>query len=126
VTLELGGKGANLVFADADERAVERGVLHVMENTGQSCNAPARMLVERPIYERAVETARAVAEATRVGPATERGTHIGPVVNARSGSMCSASSSGDRGRGAAGRRAAPGGPSTSTAASSCGPRSSPT
>ena len=83
VTLELGGKGANLVFADADERAVERGVLHVMENTGQSCNAPSRMLVERPAYERAVETAKAVAEATKVGPASERGGHIGPVVNAR-------------------------------------------
>ena len=83
VTLELGGKGANLVFADADERAVERGVRHVMENTGQSCNAPSRMLVERPIYEMAVETARAVAEGTRVGPASERGDHIGPVVNAR-------------------------------------------
>jgi aldehyde dehydrogenase (NAD+) len=83
VTLELGGKGANLVFADADERAVERGVRHVMENTGQSCNAPTRMLVERPIYEMAVETARAVAEATRVGPASEPGNHIGPVVNAR-------------------------------------------
>lgn len=83
VTLELGGKGANLVFADADEDAVERGVLHVMENTGQSCNAPSRMLVERPIYEMAVEKARKVAEATRVGPAGERGGHIGPVVNAR-------------------------------------------
>ncbi len=83
VTLELGGKGANLVFADADERAVERGVRHVMENTGQSCNAPTRMLVERPIYEMAVETARAVVEATRVGPASEPGNHIGPVVNAR-------------------------------------------
>ncbi|MBP1806541.1 aldehyde dehydrogenase family protein [Rubellimicrobium aerolatum] len=83
VTLELGGKGANLVFADADERAVERGVRHVMENSGQSCNAPTRMLVERPIYERAVETARAVAEATKVAPADEAGDHIGPVVNAR-------------------------------------------
>jgi aldehyde dehydrogenase (NAD+) len=83
VTLELGGKGANLVFADADSQAVERGVRHVMENTGQSCNAPTRMLVERPVYEMAVETARAVAEATKVGPASERGDHIGPVVNAR-------------------------------------------
>jgi aldehyde dehydrogenase (NAD+) len=83
VTLELGGKGANLVFADADERAVERGLRHVLENTGQSCNAPARMLVERPIYEQAIETARGIAEATRVGPASERGDHIGPVVNAR-------------------------------------------
>jgi aldehyde dehydrogenase (NAD+) len=48
VTLELGGKGANLVFADADARAVERGVRHMMNNSGQSCNAPSRMLVERP------------------------------------------------------------------------------
>jgi acyl-CoA reductase-like NAD-dependent aldehyde dehydrogenase len=47
VTLELGGKGANLVFADADDKAVERGVRHMMDNTGQSCNAPSRMLVER-------------------------------------------------------------------------------
>jgi aldehyde dehydrogenase (NAD+) len=83
VTLELGGKGANLVFADADARAVERGVRSVMNNAGQSCNAPARMLVERPIYERAVETAREVAEATKVGSPRERGPHIGPVVNAR-------------------------------------------
>jgi aldehyde dehydrogenase (NAD+) len=83
VTLELGGKGANLVFADADGRAVERGVRHVMGNAGQSCNAPSRMLVERPLYEAAVERARAVAEATRVGPSHEPGTHIGPVVNAR-------------------------------------------
>jgi aldehyde dehydrogenase (NAD+) len=83
VTLELGGKGANLVFADADARAVERGVRHVMENTGQSCNAPSRMLVERPLYEQAVEIARSVAEATKVGPAREPGDHIGPVVNAR-------------------------------------------
>lgn len=83
VTLELGGKGANLVFADADGQAVERGVRHVMENTGQSCNAPARMLVERPFYDQAVEIAKSVAEATRVGPASEAGDHIGPVVNAR-------------------------------------------
>ena len=47
VCLELGGKGANLVFADADEKAVKRGVLHCFNNSGQSCNAPTRMLVER-------------------------------------------------------------------------------
>lgn len=83
VTLELGGKGANLIFADADERAVERGVRHMFNNSGQSCNAPSRMLVERPAYERAVEIARSVAEATRVGPPREPGGHIGPVVNRR-------------------------------------------
>jgi aldehyde dehydrogenase (NAD+) len=83
VTLELGGKGANLVFADAGAKAVERGVRAVMNNAGQSCNAPARMLVERPLYEEAVEVARRVAEEVRVGPASEPGPHIGPVVNAR-------------------------------------------
>jgi len=82
VSLELGGKGANVVFADADEKAVKRGVLHMMNNTGQSCNAPSRMLVQRDIYDQAVETAAEVANAVTVGPASESGRHIGPVVNA--------------------------------------------
>ncbi len=81
VHLELGGKGANVVFADADANAVKRGVLHMMNNTGQSCNAPSRMLVQRPIYDQAVETAAEVANMVKVGPAAEEGRHIGPVVN---------------------------------------------
>ena len=83
VTLELGGKGANLIFADADARAVERGVAHMMNNSGQSCNAPSRMLVERSVYDQAVETAARVASAIKVGPASLPGNHIGPVVNKR-------------------------------------------
>ncbi len=83
VTLELGGKGANLVFADADDKAVERGVRHMFNNSGQSCNAPSRMLVERPAYDRAVEIAREVAEKTGVAVASQPGKHIGPVVNKR-------------------------------------------
>ena len=83
VTLELGGKGANLIFADADEKAVERGVRHMMNNSGQSCNAPSRMLVERPAYDRAVETAARVASEIKVAPASQEGSHIGPVVNRR-------------------------------------------
>ncbi|MCU0827673.1 MAG: aldehyde dehydrogenase family protein [Tabrizicola sp.] len=83
VTLELGGKGANMVFADADEKAVERGVRHLMYNSGQSCNAPSRMLVERPYYDRAVEIATEVAQSIKVGPASQPGNHIGPVVNKR-------------------------------------------
>jgi aldehyde dehydrogenase (NAD+) len=83
VTLELGGKGANVIFADADARAVERGVRHMMDNTGQSCNAPSRMLVERAVYDQAVETAARVAGDIRVASAHEPGDHIGPVVNAR-------------------------------------------
>ncbi|WP_138936191.1 aldehyde dehydrogenase family protein [Roseovarius arcticus] len=81
VSLELGGKGANLIFADADDDAVKRGVLHCMNNSGQSCNAPTRMIVQREVYDRAVETATKVAESIKVGPASEEGDHIGPVVN---------------------------------------------
>jgi aldehyde dehydrogenase (NAD+) len=83
VTLELGGKGANLVFADADEKAVRRGAKHCFANTGQSCNAPTRMLVERSIYDQAVEIAAEVANTTKVAPASQHGGHIGPVVNKR-------------------------------------------
>ncbi|KZY43610.1 aldehyde dehydrogenase, partial [Roseovarius sp. HI0049] len=81
VSLELGGKGANLIFADADEKAVKRGVLHCMNNSGQSCNAPTRMLVQREIYDQAVETAAEVAGKITVGSSHEEGRHIGPVVN---------------------------------------------
>jgi aldehyde dehydrogenase (NAD+) len=81
VHLELGGKGANLIFADADEKAVKRGVLHMMQNTGQSCNAPSRMLVEASIYDKTVEEAVEIANKVTVGPASEEGRHIGPVVN---------------------------------------------
>ena len=81
VSLELGGKGANVIFADADEKAVKRGVLHCFQNTGQSCNAPTRMLVEASIYDEAVEKAVATAEQTTVGPASAEGRHIGPVVS---------------------------------------------
>lgn len=81
VSLELGGKGANLIFADSDEKAVTRGVRHCFQNTGQSCNAPTRMLVERSIYDLAVKTATEIAEKTAVDIASKEGRHIGPVVS---------------------------------------------
>ncbi|MEO0358124.1 MAG: aldehyde dehydrogenase family protein, partial [Pseudomonadota bacterium] len=81
VSLELGGKGANIIFADAPEMAVQQGVARCMNNTGQSCNAPTRMLVERSRYAEAVEQAVAAANAITVAPANESGKHIGPVVN---------------------------------------------
>ncbi|MFN3277003.1 MAG: aldehyde dehydrogenase family protein [Paracoccus hibiscisoli] len=81
VVLELGGKGANIVFADADDKAVVRGARHCFYNTGQSCNAPTRMLVERSVYDRAVEVAAKVAEETAVATAHQPGRHIGPVVS---------------------------------------------
>jgi len=81
IHLELGGKGANLIFADADAKAVQRGVRQVMNNSGQSCNAPTRMLVQREIYDQALEVAAKTAEETTVGPANQPGRHIGPVVS---------------------------------------------
>ncbi|MCZ0960542.1 aldehyde dehydrogenase family protein [Paracoccus sp. EF6] len=81
VVLELGGKGANIVFADADDKAVVRGARHCFYNSGQSCNAPTRMLVERSVYDRAVETAARVAQETQVASAHQPGRHIGPVVS---------------------------------------------
>jgi len=81
VALELGGKGANIVFADADEKAIARGIFHCFSNTGQSCNAPTRMLVERSYYAQAVELAIAAAAKVQVGKAADHGRHIGPVVS---------------------------------------------
>ena len=81
VSLELGGKGANIIFADADEKAVKSGVIRCFRNTGQSCNAPSRMLVERSRYDQAVEQAAETAAKITVGPASEEGRHIGPAVS---------------------------------------------
>ena len=81
VTLELGGKGANLIFADADSEAVVRGARHCFNNSGQSCNAPTRMLVERSIYDQAVENTARVAKETQVASGHLPGKHIGPVVS---------------------------------------------
>ena len=85
VVLELGGKGPNLVFADlgADlATAVRRGVRHCFQNSGQSCNAPTRMLVERSVYAEAEAVARAEAEAQAVADPALPGTHIGPLASA--------------------------------------------
>jgi len=81
IGLELGGKGANIIFADADDNAVERGVKHCFSNTGQSCNAPTRMLVERSVYEQSVAKAQVVAAQTSVDLPTKQGSHMGPVIS---------------------------------------------
>ncbi|MEQ8334243.1 aldehyde dehydrogenase family protein [Nisaea sp.] len=82
VALELGGKGPNLVFADSDvAKAVKRGVLHMFNNSGQSCNAPSRMIVEKSAYDEAVATAKSLAEAQEIGDPTQEGRQIGPVVS---------------------------------------------
>lgn len=81
VCLELGGKGANIVFADSNEKSIKRGVRRVFNNSGQSCNAPTRLLVENSIYEKAVQEAIIVAKETSVDLAEKNGRHIGPVVS---------------------------------------------
>jgi aldehyde dehydrogenase (NAD+) len=81
VSLELGGKGANLIFEDAHPKAAKAGAIRCFRNSGQSCNAPTRMLVHKSRYEEAVEMAADVANNTHVGPASDEGQHIGPVVS---------------------------------------------
>jgi aldehyde dehydrogenase (NAD+) len=82
VSQELGGKSANIVFADSGlEAAVSRGVLHCFGNTGQSCNAPTRMLVEASVYEDAVAIATKVAQSVTLGDPMDKGPHLGPVVS---------------------------------------------
>ena len=81
VCLELGGKGGNIVFADSHPNAVRDGIRNVMSNSGQSCDAPTRMLVERSIYERAVKEAADEANKIKVDLASKAGDHIGPVIS---------------------------------------------
>ena len=84
VTLELGGKSPNIVFADAAiEAAVVNGVKECMYNSGQSCDAPTRMLVERSVYDQALDIAQRAAAEIKCGDPTQPGDHIGPLVSAQ-------------------------------------------
>ena len=80
VTLELGGKSPNLVFADCDlEERVKASVGECMLNTGQSCDAPTRLIVERSCYDDVLNIAKKAAEDTGVGEPQKEGDHIGPL-----------------------------------------------
>ena len=81
VSLELGGKGANIIFKDADPEAIERGALRCFRNSGQSCNAPTRMLVEKSMYKEAVERLKKYADEFKVDDPNKEGDHIGPVIS---------------------------------------------
>ncbi len=82
VAQELGGKSANIILDDADlQKAVSKGAADCFENTGQSCDAPSRMLVPRDKINAAAEIAKATAEATVVGDPQAEGTQIGPLVS---------------------------------------------
>ena len=81
VSLELGGKGANIIFKDADPEAIERGALRCFRNSGQSCNAPTRMLVEKSMYNEAIERLKKYTEKFEVDDPKKEGEHIGPVIS---------------------------------------------
>jgi aldehyde dehydrogenase (NAD+) len=82
VAQELGGKSPNILLPDADfARAVAAGASNCFSNSGQSCNAPTRMLVPADRQEEVVAIARKVAEETVVGDPRHAGTIIGPVVS---------------------------------------------
>ena len=82
VTLELGGKSPNLLFADADlEQATRWSVGNCFGNTGQTCDAPTRLLVERPVYDQVLAIAADAAVTTAVGDPLTVGDHLGPLVS---------------------------------------------
>ena len=82
VAQELGGKSANIILDDTDiAKAVADGVNYCMGNSGQSCNAPTRMLVPNDKMDIAIEAAREAAESIRVDDPATDGDHLGPVVN---------------------------------------------
>jgi acyl-CoA reductase-like NAD-dependent aldehyde dehydrogenase len=83
VTLELGGKSANLVFADADlERAAASAPIAVFGNAGQDCCARSRILVERSAVDRFMEAMEEAVEAIRVGDPLDEETEMGPLISA--------------------------------------------
>ncbi|MGV8852112.1 MAG: aldehyde dehydrogenase family protein [Rhodoglobus sp.] len=84
VTLELGGKSANIVFADADlEKAAAAAPYGVFENAGQDCCARSRILVERSAYDRFMELLEPAVAGVRVGDPNDEATEMGPLVSAK-------------------------------------------
>ena len=82
VSLELGGKSPNVIFADADlEKAIKGATWAVFSTSGQECVAGTRLFVERPVYEAVVEGLAAQAQRIRVGPGFAPKVHIGPLVS---------------------------------------------
>jgi acyl-CoA reductase-like NAD-dependent aldehyde dehydrogenase len=84
VSLELGGKSANVVFADADlERCVPKSVMSVFGNCGQDCCARSRVIVERSIYDEFVDAFARATEAIRIGQPLDEPTEVGPMISER-------------------------------------------
>ncbi len=83
VSLELGGKSANVVFSDADmDVCVERSMWSIFDNTGQDCTSRARMFVERPVYDEFIERMAKRTAELRIGMPLDETTDIGPMISA--------------------------------------------
>ncbi|MEQ3553440.1 aldehyde dehydrogenase family protein [Pseudonocardia nematodicida] len=83
VTLELGGKSANIIFADADlDAAVEGSAGGLFWHSGQTCSAPSRLFVHRSVHDEVVTRLRSIADGLRPGHGLNDGTELGPLVNA--------------------------------------------
>lgn len=84
VTLELGGKSANVIFADANvDAAVRAAASGIFFNTGQVCSAGSRILAQREVYDEVVEGLVKRAESIRIGDPNSPDTHMGPLVSAK-------------------------------------------
>lgn len=82
VTQELGGKSANIILEDADfEKSIKKGILSCMSNSGQSCNAPSRMLIPIEKMDKAINLAREISKGIVVGDPKKAETTLGPLVN---------------------------------------------
>ncbi len=97
VTLELGGKSANVVFADADlEHAAAAAPYAVFDNAGQDCCARSRILVERSAYDRFAELLVAATRSVKVGDPSDDATEMGPLISAQHRETVAASSTASR------------------------------
>jgi len=84
ITLELGGKSPNILFADADlEMAIPDAANAIFANTGQVCSAGSRLFVERPVYDRVIAGLANIASSLRVGDGMKPETQIGPLISAK-------------------------------------------
>lgn len=84
ITLELGGKSPNILFADADlEMAIPDAANAIFGNTGQVCSAGSRLFVERPVYDRVIAGLADIASSLRVGDGMKPDTQIGPLISAK-------------------------------------------
>ncbi|MGB0452463.1 MAG: aldehyde dehydrogenase family protein [Bacteriovoracaceae bacterium] len=82
VTLELGGKSPNIVFDDSDlEKAVTNALEVCFCNTGQSCDAPTRLLVQRSCYDQVIELCKTIGNQTKLGDPSKEGDFLGPLFN---------------------------------------------